>query len=402
MLDARGQEALTGAAQSEIFQILRDGRPRTRSELASLTGLARSTVAARVDALLRVKLIAPVADAASTGGRPSRQFAFDGTRHAVLGVDIGATHVHIALTDLHGTMLADTQVEMAVAEGPDRVLGWVIDQGKELFAPLGNRLALRAIGVGLPGPVEHSTGRPVDPPIMPGWDRFDVPTKLSDALGVPALVDNDVNVMALGEHHDYWSDVEDLLFVKVATGIGAGVIVGGKVHRGAQGIAGDIGHIWVPEADGVECRCGSIGCLEAVAAGPAIAARLRGRGLDVNSTSDVTASVLRGDVDAVREVREAGRIIGRVLTTCVSLINPAVIALGGPVANAGDHLLAGAREVIYTRATPLAASNLQIVRSRGNQDAAVSGASAMAIQHVLSVDSVEALLREDVFPSLRN
>jgi predicted NBD/HSP70 family sugar kinase len=402
MLDARGQEALTGAAQSEIFQILRDGRPRTRSELASLTGLARSTVAARVDALLRVKLISPVADAASTGGRPSRQFAFDGTRHAVLGVDIGATHVHIALTDLHGTMLADTQVEMAVAEGPDRVLGWVIDEGRELFAPVADNMALRAIGVGLPGPVEHASGRPVDPPIMPGWDRYDVPSKLSNALGVPALVDNDVNVMALGEHHDYWSDVEDLLFVKVATGIGAGVIVGGKVHRGAQGIAGDIGHIWVPEADGIECRCGSFGCLEAVAAGPAIANRLRGRGLDVNSTSDVTASVLRGDVDAVREVREAGRIIGRVLTTCVSLINPAVIALGGPVANAGDHLLAGAREIIYTRATPLAASNLQIVRSRGNQDAAVSGASAMAIQHVLSVDSVEALLREDLFPALRN
>jgi len=233
---------------------------------------------------------------------------------------------------------------------------------------------------------------------MPGWDRYDVPGALSGEFGVPALVDNDVNVMALGEHHGFWPDVEDLLFVKVATGIGAGVIVGGRVHRGAQGIAGDLGHIWVPEAEGVECRCGSIGCLEAVAAGPAIAARLRARGHDVHTTADVTASVLRGDVDAVREVREAGRIIGRVLTTCVSLINPAVIALGGSIANAGDHLLAGAREVIYTRATPLAASNLQIVRSRGSSDAAVAGAAAMAIQHVLSVDSVEALLREDVFP----
>lgn len=395
MLDARGQEALTGAAQSEIFQILRDGKPRTRSELAALTGLARSTVAARVDALLRVKLIAPVADAASTGGRPSRQFAFDGTRHGVLGVDIGATHVHLALTDLHGTKLADAQEDIAVAEGPSRVLGWVIDHGRELLAAHQNTVALRAVGVGLPGPVEHDTGRPVDPPIMPGWDRFDVPSTLRDALGVPILVDNDVNVMALGEHHDYWPDVDDLLFVKVATGIGAGVIVGGRVHRGAQGIAGDIGHIWVPEADGVDCRCGSTGCLEAIAAGPAITSRLRARGLDVHSTADVTAAVLRGDVDAVREVREAGRIIGRVLTTCVSLINPAVIALGGPVANAGDHLLAGAREVIYTRATPLAASNLQIVRSRGNHDAAVSGASAMAIQHVLSVDSVETLVRDE-------
>ncbi len=395
MIDARGQEALTGAAQSEIFQILRDGTPRTRSELAALTGLARSTVAARVDALLRANLVAPVADAASTGGRPSRQFAFDGTRHAVLGVDIGATHVHLALTDLHGTALIDILEDIAVAEGPDTILGWVIEQGNRLLAPYSDRVALRAVGVGLPGPVEHATGQPVDPPIMPGWARFDVPGVLRAAFGVPIFVDNDVNVMALGEHHDFWSSVEDLLFVKVASGIGAGVIVGGRVHRGAQGIAGDIGHIWVPEADGVECRCGSLGCLEAIAAGPAIAARLRANGADIHSVSDIVAAVRHGDIDAVREVREAGRIIGRVLTTCVSLINPAVIVLGGSVSNAGDHLLAGAREVIYTRSTALATGRLQIVRSRGKQDAAVSGASAMAIQQVLSVESVEALVRVD-------
>jgi len=395
MIDPRGQEALTGAAQSEIFQILRDGTPRTRSELATLTGLARSTVAARVDALLRVNLLAPVADAASTGGRPSRQFAFDGTRHAVLGVDIGATHVHLALTDLHGTKLDDIQEELAVAEGPDIILGWVIEHGTRLLQQHSDRVTLRAVGVGLPGPVEHTTGRPVDPPIMPGWANFDVPGVLRQSLGVPIYVDYDVNVMALGEHHDYWSDVADLLFVKVASGIGAGVIVGGRVHRGAQGVAGDIGHIWVPEADGVECRCGSLGCLEAIAAGPAIAAKLRARGADVNGTADIIAAVRRGDIDAVREVREAGRIIGRVLTTCVSLINPAVIVLGGALANAGDHLLAGAREVIYTRSTALATGSLQIVRSRGKQDAAVSGASAMAIQHVLSVESVEAMVRVD-------
>ena len=395
MIDARGQEALTGAAQAEVFQILRDGTARTRSELAALTGLARSTVAARVDALLRVNLIAPVADAASTGGRPSRQFAFDGTRHAVLGVDIGATHVHVALTDLHGTKIAEISENLAIAAGPHVILGWVIEQGLRLLEPHRDRIVLRAVGVGLPGPVEHSTGQPVDPPIMPGWARFDVPGVLREGLGVPIYVDNDVNVMALGEHHDYWSDVAGLLFVKVATGIGAGVIVDGKVHRGEQGIAGDIGHIWVPEADGVECRCGSTGCLEAVAAGPAIAAKLRAQGADIHSTADIVAAVGRGDLEAVRAVREAGRIIGRVLTTCVSLMNPAVIALGGPIATAGDHLLAGAREVIYTRSTALASGSLQIVRSRGQNDAAVSGASAMAIQHVLSVESVEALVRVD-------
>lgn len=395
MIDARGQEALTGAAQSEVFQILRDRTPRTRSELAALTGLARSTVAARVDALLRVNLIAPVADAASTGGRPSHQFAFDGTHHAVLGVDIGATHVHLALTDLHGTKIVDIYEKVAVAKGPDVILGWVIQHGLRMCEEHRDSVTLRAVGVGLPGPVEHTTGRPVDPPIMPGWANFDVPGMLGEALGAPIYVDNDVNVMALGEHHDYWPGVADLLFVKVASGIGGGVIVGGRVHRGAQGVAGDIGHIWVPEADGVECRCGSQGCLEAIAAGPAIAAKLRARGADVVDTADIVAAVRRGDIDAVREVREAGRIIGRVLTTCVSLINPAVIVLGGPLANAGDHLLAGAREVIYTHSSALATGSLQIVRSRGKQDAAVSGASAMAIQQVLSIESVEALVRVD-------
>ncbi len=394
MIDPRGQETLSGSAQSEVFQILRDGKWRTRSELATLTGLARSTVAARVDALVRARLINSVANAASTGGRPSRQFAFDGTQHGVLGIDIGATHAHIGLTDLHGTLLLDTEVMLAVSEGPQTVLSWVIEQGRELIKEHGSPDFLRAIGVGLPGPVEHSTGRPVDPPIMPGWDRFDVPGMLTDAFGVPVLVDNDVNVMAVGERNAEWPNVDDMIFVKVSTGIGAGVIVGGVVHRGAQGIAGDIGHVHVAGADDVPCRCGSTGCLEAVAGGPAVAEKLRAAGLDVTTPQDVANAVMQGDIEAVRAVREAGRIIGRVLTTCVSLINPAVIVLGGPIANAGDHLVAGVRESIYTRSAPLATGSLQIVRSRGVDNSAVSGASSMAIQHALSAESVEALVRD--------
>lgn len=393
MIDPRGQETLSGSAQSEIFQILRDGKSRTRSELATLTGLARSTVAARVDALVRTGLISSVANAASTGGRPSRQFAFDGTKQGVLGVDIGATHVHIGLSDLRGQLLLDTEVLLAVSEGPDTVLGWVIENGRQLLEQHGVPDFLRAVGVGLPGPVEHTTGQPVDPPIMPGWDRFDVPGALMEAFGVPILVDNDVNVMAVGERNVRWADVDDLLFVKVSTGIGAGVIAGGHVHRGAQGIAGDIGHVYVPGADDVMCRCGSTGCLEAVAGGPAIAAKIRAAGIDVTTPQDVASAVMQGDIEAVRAVREAGRVIGRVLGTCVSLINPAVIVLGGPIANAGDHLVAGVRESIYTRSAPLATGSLQIVRSRGT-NTAVTGASSMAIQHALSVDSVEARVRE--------
>jgi predicted NBD/HSP70 family sugar kinase len=395
MIDPRAQETLTGSAQSEIFQILRSGPPRTRSELATLTGLARSTVAARVDALLRAQLLRPVADAASTGGRPSRLFTFDGTQRCVLGVDIGATHAHIGISDLEGTLLEDTEVSLAVSEGPEAVLGWVIEEGKRLLEHHSVGTRLQAVGVGLPGPVEHATGRPVNPPIMPGWDRFDVPGFLGDAFGVPILVDNDVNVLALGERNDHWPDVNDLLFIKVATGIGAGVIAGGRIHRGAQGVAGDIGHVYVPNSGDPLCRCGSTGCLEAIAAGPALAVRLKAEGLELDSAHDVAAAVNRGDLAAVQAVREAGRVIGQVLISCISLINPAVVVLGGPLARAGDHLLAGAREVVYTRSTPLATAGLQIVHSRGNDVAAVSGASSMAIQHALSIDSIEDLLASE-------
>ncbi|PKQ25256.1 MAG: sugar kinase [Actinobacteria bacterium HGW-Actinobacteria-4] len=395
MIDPRGQETLTGSAQAEIFQILRTEPPRTRSELATLTGLARSTVAARVDALLRAQLLRPVADAASTGGRPSRLFTFDGTNRGVLGVDIGATHAHIGISDLEGTLLEDTEVSLAVSEGPEVVLGWAIDEGKRLLKKHSVGAYLQAVGVGLPGPVEHATGRPVNPPIMPGWDRFDVPGFLGDAFGVPILVDNDVNVLALGERNDHWPGVDDMLFIKVATGIGAGVIAGGRIHRGAQGVAGDIGHVYVPNAGDPQCRCGSTGCLEALAAGPALAAALRAKGHELEGAHDVAAAVNRGDLDAVQAVREAGRMIGQVLISCISLINPAVVVLGGPLARAGDHLLAGAREVVYTRSTPLATAGLQIVHSRGNDSAAVSGASSMAIQHALSIDSIEDLLARE-------
>src|SRR5690554_5807229 len=162
--------ALGSSATSDIFQILRDGRPRTRTELASLTGLARSTVRLRIDALLQLGLIGPAETAPSTGGRPSSQFALTGGNKAVLAVDIGATHVRIAVSDLTGRPLSEDAANIAVSEGPEKILDWVIRAGDDLITSAGRSLDdLLAIGVGLPGPVEHSSGRPINPPIMPGW-----------------------------------------------------------------------------------------------------------------------------------------------------------------------------------------------------------------------------------------
>ncbi|GAB3125392.1 ROK family transcriptional regulator [Glaciibacter psychrotolerans] len=395
MIDISRENALGSAGASDLFQILRDGKPRTRTELAHLTGLARSTVALRMDSLTQLGLVGPAADAPSTGGRPSSQVALATGTKVVLGVDIGASHARIAVSDLTGRPLHEEVAEIEVSLGPKPVLNWVIEAGDALVRKAGRNLGdLLAIGIGLPGPVEYSTGRPINPPIMPGWDRFDVPGWLQAHFDVPVLVDNDVNIMALGERETAWPEVDHLIFVKVATGIGAGVISGGMLQRGAQGIAGDIGHVQVARGVDVPCHCGNRGCLEALASGPAIAAALRERGLDAASSHDVVELVKLGNLEAIQAVRQAGRDMGEVLTACVSLINPSVIVIGGSMARAGEQLIAGMREVVYTRSMPLATQHLQIVPSTAGANAAVLGASMLAIHHALSPARVDAMVLE--------
>lgn len=381
----------TGAG--EMFQLLRDGRPRTRSDLAAVTGQSRSAIAAQVESLLASGLVAPAGEATSTGGRPPATFAFNPAARVVLAVDLGATHARLAITDLAGTVLSEHEEPLAIADGPQLVLDRVVHLGDELLEKaMRSRDDLVSVGVGLPGPVEHSTGRPINPPIMPGWDDADVPGILSHRLHVPVLVDNDVNLMALGEHVTRWRHVDDFLFVKVATGIGVGIISDGALRRGAQGAAGDIGHVAVPGGADQPCRCGNTGCLEALAAGPAIAAALAEYGIEAVGSADVVALVRAGNLDACREVREAGRRIGGVLAACVSLLNPSVIVVGGQVAEAGEHLLAGIREVVYRRSLPLATQHLRIVASPTGTAAGVLGASAMASEHVLSPAAIDALI----------
>ena len=167
--------AVDGAGS--LLQLLRDGIPRTRSELAAVTGLGRSTVAQRVDALLASSLVGAAGEATSSGGRPATQFAFNPTARVVLAADVGATHVRLAVTDLAATVLVDEHVDLDIALGPEAVLRWV--RRPRAQAPSPRRTAtstdLAGVGIGLPGPVEHATGRPTNPPIMPGWDGFDVP-----------------------------------------------------------------------------------------------------------------------------------------------------------------------------------------------------------------------------------
>lgn len=383
----------TLAGAGELFQLLRDGTPRTKGDLARLTSMARSTITSRVDAMLAAGLLEPVGEAASTGGRPPTRFALNRSARTVLAVDLGASHATVALCDLGGRVLIDRTTASDIADGPVPVLDRVVAVAADLLGELGRDVGdVAGVGIGVPGPVEHASGRPANPPIMPGWHDFDIPGHLGRVYDGPVLVDNDVNLMALGEYTSAWP-TEHLLFVKVATGIGAGIVTDGALLRGSLGSAGDLGHVRVAgSASEVVCRCGNIGCLEAVAAGPAIAASLRDRGVQVETSQDIVDAVIAGDVAALQAVREAGRDLGAVLATCVNLLNPSVIVVGGKLAEAGEYLLAGVREVVYQRSLPLATNDLRIVGSVVGPRGGILGAAAMVVDAVLAAPAVDSFV----------
>ncbi|GAA3748156.1 ROK family protein [Salinactinospora qingdaonensis] len=387
----RGELSPAGTAM--LFQLLRDGRPRTRAELSAETGLARSTVAERIDTLLSSGLLKFSDKANSTGGRPPTMFAFNPAARVVLAADIGATHAKLAVTDLAGEVLVQQDKVVDIADGPEVVLREVCERGRALLTQAGrDECDLLGVGIGLPGPVEHLSGKPTNPPIMPGWDGFDVPDFVRGELGAVTLVDNDVNIMALGEYRSHWSEYAHMIFVKIATGIGSGLISYGQLHRGSQGAAGDMGHVRVPYDTDVLCRCGNVGCLEAVASGAAIAAKLTEAGVPATNSADVVSLARNGSVPALQHIRQAGRDIGEVLAMAVSLFNPSVLAVGGALSLAGEHLIAGVREAVYQRSLPLATQNLRIVQSRSGDEAGVHGVAFMVIDHALAPSQVEALL----------
>jgi len=380
----------------DLLSLMLDGQPRTRADLIELTGLARSTVAGRIEGLLALGLLQPSGQSRSTGGRPPTRFAFNPQARLVLAADFGATHGRAALTDLTATVLVEETSDLDIAAGPEPTLSWLVEVADRLLDRAGRRRAdLAGVGIGLPGPVEHQTGRAVKPPIMPGWDGFPVADWVGERLGAPVLVDNDVNLMALGEHSVAYPHVEHLVFVKVSTGIGAGIISGRRLHRGAQGSAGDLGHVQSPRGGDALCSCGNSGCLEAIASARAIVQELDpGHVGGADASRVVLERLARGDRDAVAAIRRAGRDIGEVLASCVSLINPSVIVLGGALAGGAPSLLAGVREVVYARSLPLATGELSVVPAQTGEHAGVIGAATMAVQQFLAPRSVDAMLAD--------
>jgi glucokinase-like ROK family protein len=383
--------AMARPGAGALLALIRAGTAVTRADLARLTGMSRASISHRIDGLIECGLVREATELPSTGGRPPASLVFSSDRGVVLGADLGATHARLAVMDLAGNVLAELAEDLDIAEGPETVLGIVEAQFCELLSRLGREPhEVHGIGVGVPGPVEFATGRPVNPPIMPGWDGYSIPDRLSRRFDVPILVDNDVNIMAVGEHWTNWRSERDFLFVKVGTGIGCGIIAEGTIYRGAQGAAGDIGHIRVAGESEVVCECGNVGCLEAIAGGRALARDARALGFDARNSRDVVALARAHQVQVVRLVRQSGRVLGDVLSGLVNAFNPGVIVIGGDVAEAHEQLFAGVREVVYQRATPLATRHLELARSSLGDRAGTTGAAVLAIEHILAPEFVDA------------
>ncbi|MFG2357914.1 ROK family protein [Streptomyces sp. NPDC048521] len=385
----------------ELLQLIRSGRAHTRADLQRITGLSRSTVGQRLDLLNRAGWLKHVTGS-STGGRPSQQIVFDPRHASVIAVDLETRYARAAVLDLAGTLLAENTGPLDISEGPDAVLdqlaGWFPDLITAAGVDAGH---VCGIGLSVPGPVEWDTGRVIEPPIMPGWDRYPIRERLQKAYAehvgassedgpVPVFVDNDANLMALAEHQANHRDCTAFVLVKVSTGIGAGVVVDGKVYRGIDGGAGDIGHIRLHDKPDVLCLCGSHGCLGAVASGRALARELSALGADATSASDVKRLLAEGHPDALRLAREAGRRAGEVLVTVVSLLNPGVLMIAGELS--GVPFMTGVRELLYQRAFPRATANLQVVTSRLGDHAGVIGAGAMVVEILYSPYRADARL----------
>jgi predicted NBD/HSP70 family sugar kinase len=383
----------------QLINLVRTGKAATRPGLEQETGIGRKVVTQRVQQAIDVGLLEDGDLAPSAGGRPSRLLRFRSEAGHVYAGMVGATEMTAAVATLDGTLIASLHEDWNAADRPEETL--------ELLDSLFVRLARKtrtepwAFGIGVAGPVDFATGRLVDPPIMPGWDGWSVRSWLRDRYDAPVWVDNDVNLMALGEWHKGTPrDGRDLLYVFVDEGVGAGLVSKGTVFRGDTGAAGDIGHIQVTDDPSVVCRCGQIGCLEAVTGGwglvrrltaradesPVLAARLAERGH--LTSQDVGLAARDGDPLAAEETLRGTRLIGTTVAGVVNFLNPGTVVLGGGALRVGDSVVRAFEETVRGRTTKLAEQRLNVRPASLDFHEGVTGAAILAIEQLFAPASV--------------
>ena len=374
----------------------------SRSELAEQSGFSRSKANMATAALIERGMLDETGPQASSGGRRPETLLLSSEMGVLAAIDLGASSVDVALVAPDMTVLAHHAEAIEITEGP----GVVLSRVKDILRDLRKRCNIRAekvigIGIGVPGPVEFDSGLLVAPPIMPGWEGFSIREYLRDEYAAPAFIDNDVNVMAMGELWRLHRKLPNFLVIKIGTGIGCGIVCNRMIYRGTNVSAGDVGHICVDPA-GERCHCGNQGCVEIMAAGPAIArqgaeAAKAGKSPQlaqvlatngVITPEDVGQASRGGDVAANAIIKLSGKLIGQMLATVVNFFNPSHIFIAGGISHIGPMFLASIRQSIYQRSLPLSTRHLEILYAPLGDRAGVIGCAAMAFQETMRVRGV--------------
>lgn len=376
-----------------IVNMVRTGEASTRPEIGRITGLGRGVVTQRVEQAINMGYLEDGEFGPSSGGRAPRTLRFRAEAGRIVVCALGALHIHVGIAALDGDIADQTHRSWDISRGPADTLDVVMEMIDELIERNGEA-TVWAVVVGVPGPVDFDSGRPVAPPIMPGWNGFDVRRRFEQRFDAPVWVDNDVNLLALNERARRHSDTPDLIYCKIGTGIGAGLLSRGRIHRGANGAAGDIGHVRVPDSD-VLCRCGKIGCLEAVAGGWALVRDAETR-LASGATSrlaaaeSITPEIISvaaedGDALAISLIQASASVVGGSIATLVNVFNPGVIVIGGAVASAGEIYLAEVRQRVYELSLPLATRDLVITQSINDKREPLRGGAELAREQLFDV-----------------
>lgn len=311
----------------------------------------------------------------------------------VLAAAIGRSRTQLGVCNLAGEALASSDVDQEIGIGPHELMPDIAKRLGALLDDTGRRHTdVFGIGLSIPGTADTARGCSLDSPTMSGWEGVVLPPFLRELTSAPVLLDNDANVIVLSERRGQRDRFDDMVLIKASTGLGAGIVAGGTLQRGAIGAAGEFGHTKIAAAAGVACRCGDSGCLEAIAGGWALVRTMQQQGHSVGHVRDLVDLALGGDSEARALIRESGRHIGEVLAGAVNLLNPEALVIAGDMAKAYDILVAGLRETVYGNASALATRELRILPSTHGDRSGVIGSAAMILDHVLSAQTIDAAL----------
>lgn len=389
-------------AEYNLLKLIRENGPVSQVKLSELSGYSRSTVSINCEKLMQSDLIVPDRDLTNSK-KKNAELSINGNIGLVIGIGMGGTNCKIIVCNLTNEILIDRTLPIDLAIGPEPILESICITIDEMLERVRkeNPLPLIGIGIGLPTPINYQKGVAYHPAFMPGWHLFPVKDFMNERYGCHIFVDNEVNAMALSEFEDYKDQYSVLLCVKVGTGIGAGIIIDGRIYRGENGGGGNIGHIQV-DGNPTPCACGKNGCVEAIASAPAIIGKAssiasnlsegflhkkyverKGKNEDL-TLADIKESADHGDRNALELIKEAGLNLGLIVGKMLNFLDPGILIISGRLTVLGPNYLDYIRKAVYREASPWIGPDFQIVFSKYGDASAAKGAALLCTQELFT------------------